>query len=130
MREIRALSIESVLPDEEVSRTADARKMFLPDGTGYYMPGNGVQAPIVIKMTKPPYTEEGRQARAEGIVLLEAIVHKDGDVDNFKVLRGLGYGLDESAIRTIAEDWLFKPGMLNGQTVDTRVTIEMSFVLY
>ena len=130
MREIRALSIESVLPDEEVSGTADARKMFLPNGTEYYISGNGVQAPIVIKMTNPTYTEQGRRANAEGIVLLEAIVHKDGSIDNFKVLRGLGYGLDESAMRTIAEEWLFKPGMLNGQPVNTKVTIEMSFVLY
>jgi TonB family protein len=130
MREIRALSIESVLPDEEVSGTADAWKMFLPDGTEYYVTGKGVTAPVIIKESKPPYTAEAREAKTEGIVLLEAIVHKDGSVDNFKVLRSLGYGLDESAMKTIAEDWLFKPGMLNGQPVNIMVTIEISFSRY
>jgi len=51
-------------------------------------------------------------------------------VDSFKVIRGLGYGLDESAINTIATKWRFKPGSLNGQPVDVQATIEVSFRLY
>jgi protein TonB len=80
-------------------------------GVGPYVVGNGVKPPEVLFQPLPAYTEEARKARAEGIVLIQAIIRKDGTVDSFKVLRGLGYGLDESAINTIATKWRFRPGL-------------------
>lgn len=94
------------------------------------MVGNGVKAPEVLVKTLPAYTEEARKARAEGIVLIQAVIRKDGTVDSFRVLRGLGYGLDESAINTIATKWRFKPGTYNGTPVDVQANIEVSFRLY
>jgi TonB family protein len=92
--------------------------------------GNGVRPPQVLFEPLPAYTEEARKAHAEGIVLVQAVIRKDGSVDSFKVLRGLGYGLDESAITTIASKWRFKPGTLNGSPVDVQANIEVSFRLY
>ncbi len=99
-------------------------------GVGPYVVGGGVKAPIAIYQPLPAYTEEARKARAEGIVLIQAIIRRDGTVDSFKVLRGLGYGLDESAINTIATKWRFKPGTLNGTPVDVQANIEVAFRLY
>ncbi len=99
-------------------------------GIGPYVVGNGVKPPIAIYQPLPAYTEEARKARAEGIVLIQAIIRRDGTVDSFKVLRGLGYGLDESAINTIATKWRFRPGTLNGTPVDVQANIEVSFRLY
>ena len=99
-------------------------------GIGPYVVGNGVKAPVVLFQPLPAYTEEARKARAEGIVLIQAVIRKDGTVDSFKVLRGLGYGLDESAINTIATKWRFKPGTFNGAPVDVQANIEVSFRLY
>jgi TonB family protein len=99
-------------------------------GVGPYVVGNGVKAPTAIFQPLPAYTEEARKARAEGIVLIQAIIRKDGTVDSFKVLRGLGYGLDESAINTIATKWRFRPGTFNGAPVDVQANIEVSFRLY
>jgi periplasmic protein TonB len=99
-------------------------------GDGIYTVGGGVRAPIPIVQPLPLYTEDARKARVEGLVLLQAVVRKDGTVDSFKVIRGLGYGLDESAINTIATKWRFKPGTLNGQPVDVQANIEVSFRLY
>ena len=99
-------------------------------GVGPYVVGGGVKAPVVVAQPLPPYTEEARKARAEGIVLIQAIIRRDGSVDSFKVLRGLGYGLDESAINTIATKWRFKPGTLNGVPVDVQANIEVTFRLY
>jgi TonB family protein len=89
-----------------------------------------VRPPIAVSQPLPLYTEEARKAKVEGLVLLQAIVRKDGTVDSFKVIRGLGYGLDESAINTIATKWRFRPGTLNGQPVDVQASIEVSFRLY
>jgi len=99
-------------------------------GIGPYVVGNGVKAPIALLQPLPAYTEEARKARAEGIVLIQAVIRKDGTVDSFKVLRGLGYGLDESAINTIATKWRFKPGTMNGMPVDVQANIEVAFRLY
>jgi protein TonB len=99
-------------------------------GVGPYVVGNGVKPPEVIYKPLPYYTEEARKARAEGIVLIQAVVRKDGSVDSFKILRGLGYGLDESAINTIATKWRFKPGTRNGVPVDVQANIEVTFRLY
>jgi len=99
-------------------------------GVGPYVVGNGVKPPMALAKPRPAYTEEARRARAEGIVLLQAIVRKDGSVDSFKILRGLGYGLDESAIQTIATKWRFKPGTKNGMPVDVQAQIEVTFRLY
>jgi protein TonB len=99
-------------------------------GIGPYVVGNGVKPPEVLFQPLPAYTEEARKARAEGIVLIQAIIRKDGTVDSFKVLRGLGYGLDESAINTIATKWRFKPGTYKGLPVDVQANIEVSFRLY
>ena len=99
-------------------------------GIGPYVVGGGVKAPSVLFEAKPNYTEEARKARIEGIVLLQLVVRKDGSTDSFKVVRGLGYGLDESAISTIANKWRFKPGTKSGVPVDVQILIEVSFRLY
>lgn len=99
-------------------------------GVGPYVAGNGVKDPVAVLKPLPAYTEEARKARIEGAVLIQAIIRRDGSVDSFKVLRGLGHGLDESAIKTIASKWRFRPGTLNGVPVDVQANIEVVFRLY
>ena len=99
-------------------------------GIGPYVVGNGVKSPQALYKPAPNYTEEGRKARAEGTVSIQAIIRKDGSVDGFKIVSGLGYGLDTSAINTIATKWRFKPGTKDDVPVDVLVTIEVTFHLY
>jgi TonB family protein len=61
---------------------------------------------------------------------MQVVIRKDGQVANVRVLQGLGYGLDESAIETISRDWRFAPGTLEGGPVDVQANIEVSFRLY
>jgi len=100
------------------------------EDTGVYAVGKDVKAPEIVAQPLPAYTEEARQARVEGVVLLQCIVRKNGSVDSFRVLRDLGYGLDESAINTIAAKWRFKPGTRNGVPVDVQANIEVTFKFY
>ncbi len=101
-----------------------------PNGSGVYVVGPGIEAPVVLLLPLPAYTAEARAARVEGTVLIQVIIRKNGTVDSFRVLRGLGYGLDESAINTIATKWRFRPGTLNGEPVDVQANIEVSFRLF
>ena len=99
-------------------------------GERVYSAGDGVKMPQVLQQSTPPYTQKAREARIEGIVLIGAVILKNGSVDQIKVIRGLGYGLDENAVNTISKEWKFKPGTLNDKPVDVSIVIEVSFRLY
>jgi TonB family protein len=96
---------------------------------GPYVVGKGVNSPVALFDPLPFYTEEARAAGIEGIVLLQLVVRKDGTAGSFKVLHGLGYGLDQSAISTVANKWRFRPGTYNGVPADVQILIEVSFRL-
>lgn len=98
-------------------------------GDGVYSLGSGVTHPVVITQTIPSYTDQAIRAKAQGVVLLQAIIRRDGSVTDFKVLRGLGFGLEEKAIEEIATNWRFRPGTLDGRPVDVLATIEVTFNL-
>jgi TonB family protein len=63
-------------------------------------------------------------------VLLQVIIRSNGRVEGIKVIKGLGYGLDESAINTIATKWSFKPALYLGKPVDFVAQIEVTFRLF
>lgn len=101
-----------------------------PPGTGVYEYGTpGIVDPQILVQTIPSYTDEAIKAKVQGVVLLQAIIRKNGRVDSPVVLRGLGYGLEEKAIKEIVANWRFRPAMLNGQAVDLQATIEVTFNL-
>ena len=95
-----------------------------------YAPGNGVSLPVLLTEVKPNYTQEAKDARIQGTVLLECVVESDGRVGEVKVTRSLDavLGLDQEAI-TAAKQWRFKPGEKDGKPVAVRVHIEIAFTL-
>jgi protein TonB len=97
-------------------------------GGGVFRVGGGVTPPTVIQRVEPQYSEEARKARYQGTVVLEAIVRRDGTVDIQRIVRSLGFGLDENAIQALKQ-WRFRPGMRNGVPVDVSLNIEVNFNL-
>jgi len=97
-------------------------------GGGVFHVGGGVSPPTVLQRVEPQYSEEGRKARYQGTVVLEAIVRRDGTVDIQRIVRSLGFGLDENAIQALKQ-WRFRPGMRNGVPVDVSLNIEVNFNL-
>jgi TonB family protein len=97
-------------------------------GGGVFRVGGGVTPPSVIQRIEPQYSEEARKARYQGTVVLEAIVRKDGTCDILRIVRSLGFGLDENAIQALKQ-WRFRPGMRNGVPVDVALNIEVNFNL-
>ena len=97
-------------------------------GGGVYRVGGGVSAPVVIYRVEPQYSEEARKAKYQGTVVFSAIVRKDGTLDMLKMLRGIGLGLDENAVKALKQ-WKFRPGMKNGVPVDVYLNVEVNFSL-
>ena len=76
----------------------------------------------------PAYTDEARAKGVEGDVVLEVEFTADGQVRVLRVVRGLGYGLDEMAQRA-AEKIRFKPATSKGSPVDFRANLTIVFRL-
>ncbi|HZQ25910.1 MAG TPA: energy transducer TonB [Terriglobales bacterium] len=76
----------------------------------------------------PTYTQEARDLKLEGEVLLEVMFDADGRLHVSRVVRGLGHGLDEAAIAA-ANKMRFKPALRNGQPVDSSAIVHVVFQL-
>jgi len=76
----------------------------------------------------PVYTDEARQLRLEGEVLLEVSFGANGQLHVNRIVRGLGHGLDEAAIAA-ANKMRFKPALRNGQPVDSTAVVHVVFQL-
>ena len=98
-------------------------------GDGISQVGGDVSMPVLLRKTTPSYTAVALQKKGQGVVLVRGIVRRNGRVDTLSVVHGLGHGLEENAMREIASNWKFWPGMRNGQAVDVWATIEVTFNL-
>jgi TonB family protein len=86
-----------------------------------------VQAEILSKPV-PTYTAEARQLRIEGEVLLEVVLEATGNVHVVRVVRGLGHGLDDEAMRAAGQIH-FKPASRDGLPADSTVVLHIIFQL-
>jgi TonB family protein len=77
---------------------------------------------------RPVYTDEGRHLKIEGEVLLDVVFSATGQIRVLRVVRGLGHGLDESAVHA-AEQIQFKPAMRDGHPADSEAVLHIVFQL-
>lgn len=101
-------------------------------GTGEGEPlrvGGDVKPPQVISKAEPSYPEAARKARMEGVVILEAIITAQGNVEEVKVLKSVNPLLDASAVRAV-QQWKYKPATLNGRSVRVYLTVTITFNLH
>src|SRR5207253_9895652 len=91
-----------------------------------YHVGRDVPAPTVMSRVEAQYSEAARAARVQGTVVLEAVISADGVPRVVRVVRSLGYGLDESAIAAL-ERWRFNPGRKDGVPVNVSLNVEFNF---
>ena len=93
-------------------------------------PGNQVDRKFVLLMkTEPTYTEEARQHRTTGVVILKAVFSANGSVVNIQVKSGLPNGLTEQAIES-AKRIKFMPAAKDGKFVSVWTQLEYNFNLY
>lgn len=106
----------------------------IPDGppatepSGPIRVGGDVKPPKKTFFPSPQYTEIARKARITGVVIVEAIIDKQGLVTNVKILKGLPMGLDQAAVDAV-ERWKFEPATLNGKPVAVIYNLTVNFQL-
>ena len=87
----------------------------------------GVSQGLLIHKVQPQYPPLARQARIQGTVVLEALIGKDGSIQNLHVVSGHPM-LTNAALEAVKE-WRYKPYYLNGEPVEVSTTINVNFTL-
>lgn len=75
------------------------------------------------------YPKDAMESGIEGRVFVKIIVEPNGSISNAKIIRGLGYGCDEEAVRVVESMPNWKPGRKNGETVRVNMAIPVNFKL-
>lgn len=92
---------------------------------------NGYTRPKCLHCHKPPYSSEAYKRKIDGPVMLDIVVGTDGRAHDVHIARGLGYGLDEEALKTVRDKWRFKPANgPDGKPAAVRILVEIDFHLY
>jgi len=82
----------------------------------------------ILSKPVPAYTAEAKNLRIEGEVLLEVVLGASGNLRVVRVVRGLGHGLDDNAVKA-AQQIHFKPATRDGQPTDSTVVLHIIFQL-
>ena len=88
----------------------------------------GLTMPRVLAMASPSYSRAALDAKIQGVVVVSAVVERDGTVDDLKLVTHLDPDLDREALRAAGE-WRFAPGVKDGKPVPVRITLELTFSL-
>src|SRR5262249_37749897 len=118
-------------PTEVVSQPKAIREMRKPaSGSGQSQIVTGsIQAmsaslrPTILYREKAKYTQEAKDNKVEGMVVLMVVFGVDGQLGDIKVVHGLPYGLTEKAIEA-AKKIRFNPAVKEGQPVRVRGKLE------
>ncbi|HTV64656.1 MAG TPA: TonB family protein [Bryocella sp.] len=87
----------------------------------------GVSQGLLVHKVQPQYPPLARQARIQGVVVLQALIGKDGNIQNLHVVSGHPM-LTNAALEAVKE-WKYKPYYLNGEPVEVETTINVNFTL-
>jgi TonB family protein len=84
--------------------------------------------PTILYKEKAQYTQEAKDNKVEGTVVLSVVFGADGQIGDIRVIRGLPHGLTQKAIEATSKI-RFEPAMKDGQPVSVRGALEFSFML-
>ncbi|MGH9656941.1 MAG: TonB family protein [Bryobacteraceae bacterium] len=89
--------------------------------------GGGVETAKLVTMVRPVFPPLARQARISGVVRLEAIINRDGTIQNLRVASG--HPLLAPAALEAVRQWRYQPTLLNGDPVEVSTVIDVHFLL-
>jgi protein TonB len=90
----------------------------------------GVTSPTCVYCPDPLYSDEARESKVQGSVMLEVLVDTNGRASQIRILKGVGMGLDERAVQSV-KTWRFQPARdAAHRPVAAWITIEAIFRLF
>jgi len=88
---------------------------------------SGVVSGLLVRQVKPNYPPLARQARIQGVVVLQAQISKDGNIENLQLISGHPM-LAPAAIEAVKQ-WKYRPYLLNGEPVEVETQVQVNFSL-
>ena len=88
---------------------------------------SGVSTGLLIRKVPPTYPPLARQARIQGVVILQAQISKEGNIQNLQLISGHPM-LAPAAIEAVKQ-WKYKPYLLNGEPVEVDTQVQVNFTL-
>jgi len=89
--------------------------------------GGNVQSARIVRQPKPSYPPLAKQARIQGTVRFEAVIAKDGTIQQLRMVSG--HPLLIPAATEAVKQWVYQPTQLNGEPVEVATTIDVNFTL-
>ena len=89
--------------------------------------GGQVESAKVVFGPHPEYPPLAKMARIQGTVRLDAVISRDGTIQNLKIISG--HPLLVKAALEAVERWRYQPTMLNGDAVEVATEIDVNFTL-
>jgi protein TonB len=89
--------------------------------------GGNVQAAKLVRQPKPVYPPLAKQARIQGTVRFQAIIGKDGTIQNLQLVSG--HPLLVPSATEAVKQWVYQPTLLNGEPVEVVTQIDVNFTL-
>jgi protein TonB len=89
--------------------------------------GGQVEAAKAIFQPKPDYPPLAKMARIQGTVRLEAIISRDGTIQDLKMISG--HPLLVKAALEAVQRWRYQPTLLNGEPVEVVTEVDVTFTL-
>jgi TonB family protein len=117
---------EANLQEMGMVRSTDGTSEWDRDWQGLMMP-DGINPPKIIEKPVIAPTPEARKSRTYGKVRLSGTINKSGGIQDLKVIKGLGRGLDQRALDGVKNSWMFLPATKNGEVLETIIPIEVEF---
>lgn len=107
--------------------TAFAPVAVQPTPPGAVRVGGAVRQPMKTRHVNPVYPPIAQSARVQGVVIVEAVIGADGNVQDARILRSIPL-LDEAALDAVRQ-WAFTPTLLNGAPTPVIMTVTVQFSL-
>lgn len=85
--------------------------------------------PKVIKQVAPEFSEEARRKKIGGNILVSLVVDESGNPTSIRVVRGIGYGLDQKAVEAV-EGYRFQPATKSGVPVKAELLVSVNFQIF
>jgi len=93
------------------------------------VPPGGITGFTNYMMQTLKYPTAAKEGNVQGMVVVSFLVTAEGKVENVEVLRGIGSGCDEEAVRVVANSGTWTPGRNGGSAVAVKMTLPVQFKL-
>ncbi|HEX5041969.1 MAG TPA: energy transducer TonB [Candidatus Polarisedimenticolaceae bacterium] len=90
--------------------------------------GGGIERPTLLEKVEPEYPEAARRARIHGTVTVQAVIGRDGTVEDAQIVHSSHRLLEEASLEAVRQ-WRYAPVLLHGRPVRVTFVVRVEFIL-